>query len=1087
MVKFVFGGSGAGKSEYIFREIGDTLENSDRRAILIVPEQYTVTTEALYAERLGGAAQLRFEATNFTRLGDSVARRVGGLSYSRLTTGAKKLVLWRALLSVWQGLTELSQVSESGGVGLIPTLYSVYRELLTAGVSPSRLILASEEIAESSGEGSLPNRLSDVALTLSAAENMFAEEFGQLEDPILRLSETLSDSGYFDNADVFLDSFYSLTGVQNAALAKIISRAENVTVAIPLAARDERGVHLEGVRGFYESVLSSALKFGDGVPEFVTLEGNRRTDSETLKDLSANLWNYTYKNEKIENDGSVSVFSVEDRYAEAEATCQKIAELVRLGAKYSEIAVCCADVEKLRGILDSSLKAHGIPAFIAESKRISASPVVRLILSLLKVPGKWRREDVISIVKSGLSSLSDDLACAFETYTETWNIRGQRLFASEWSMNPDGYREVITERGKSVLLAANEARDRLIPHVSAFASVFEGGRAKVRDICAAIVDYFEDSGAYEAYLERCEKLEKSDAADDGARERLVWREICSCFDTMCDVIADVEVDAAAFSALFRHVIADVDTGAIPTGVDRVTVASARTLRTAGVHHVIILGAVEGEFPEVPTDEGYFSDSDKARLEEIGIILSADTKCASSEAMFRFGRVISQASESLTVFVPRTVDGSAVSPSEGAKRIMDLVGAPSPKEFEFNYVYDKISLDEALKRGGDADLAALRVKFYGEKTEKSFADPASAAISKAAAAEVFPRHLRLSQSRVDAFVKCPMMYYCRYVLKLNEDVKAEVSAPDVGIFVHGVLEDLLKHISAGENFPEGEELEALCSQIIEDFIGRMGFSMEDGHVGYLVARLRRQVIVFAEAIVREVSQSRFRVYGTELPLGMQSTDKSAPPAIVFETEEGEVSLHGFIDRLDVYEADGKTYIRIIDYKTGNKKFSFDDVAVGLSLQLLVYLFASWKSEGSAFADTLAGDGEILPAGALYFTVKPSDKTSEKALSAEEAKEILLSSLDRSGVVIDDPDVLDAMDCGITGKYVPTVKKSDGTLKRSASLATLERFGELYRQVEDTVCRIASEMRSGRACAKPIEHHGPSPCEWCRMRVVCRREE
>ncbi len=1086
MVRFVFGGAGAGKSEYIFREIERTLRETDRRVLLLVPEQYTVTTEAAAARRFGGAGQLRFEATNFTRLADSVARRVGGLSYSRLSDGARKLVLWRALVSVWAGLGELNRVSESGGVGLIPTLYSAHRELAMAGVSPRALADASAEIEADGGESSLSRRLSDLSIALSAADELLAGEFGQLEDPVLRLGRTAGESGFFRNTAVFIDSFYSLTGTQSAALAQIIACAEDVTVAIPLASRDERGVHLDGVRAFYESVLSAALRFGEGRPEFITLEGNHRAKSESLKLLSAHLWDYSYEGAPVD-DGSVEVYSVEDRYAEAEAVCSKIAGLVRGGAKYSDIVVACADVGRLRGILDSALRTHEIPAFIAESTRVSSSPAVRLILSLLRIPGKWRREDVISIVKSGLSCLTDELACAFELYTETWDIRGEKMFASEWSMNPDGYRESITERGAEVLLRANDARDALIPAIGAFCEIFEGGRATVRNVCSAIVEYFEKSGAWEAFLARCDRLEAVGSVEDAARERLVWDEICHAFDTMCDVLGELETDASGFAALFRHVIADADTGAIPTGVDSVTVAGARTLRTNGAPHVILLGAVEGEFPEVPADDGYFSDADKKRLEELGIILSADSGQASAEAMFRFVRVISQAAETLTVLIPGSDGGSPVSPSEGAMRILQLLGRGEATPFDHSFIYDKASLDMVLKAGGDEGLIELRRRLFGEPPGMTAEDPTEASISKGSAASLFPHHLRLSQSRTDAFVKCPMMYYCRYVLSLSEDKTAEVSAPDVGIFVHGVLEDLLKHIGSGDSIPEGDELEALCDRIIESLVERMGFSVGDGRVGYLIARLRRQVLVFAEAIIREISQSRFKVYGTELPLGMQSTDSSAPPAVVFKTQDGgEVSLHGYIDRLDVYERDGKTYIRIIDYKTGSKQFSYEDVRIGLNIQLLLYLFAAWRSEGSAFAEAVAGEGEILPAGALYFTVRPADRTHSHALSAEEAREIVLSSVERSGVVTDEVDVLDAMDSGITGKYVPVTKNKDGSLKRSASLATLERFGELYRELEDTVCHIALDMRSGRASATPLEGHGSSPCMWCRMRTVCRRE-
>ena len=114
MVRFVFGSSGSGKSEYILRDIQRNLSQSQNKIILIVPEQHTVSTERRTAKRYAPSAALRMEVTNFTRLSDSISRKVGGLTYSARTRGADMLMLWRALLSVHGGLSELACKHQSG-------------------------------------------------------------------------------------------------------------------------------------------------------------------------------------------------------------------------------------------------------------------------------------------------------------------------------------------------------------------------------------------------------------------------------------------------------------------------------------------------------------------------------------------------------------------------------------------------------------------------------------------------------------------------------------------------------------------------------------------------------------------------------------------------------------------------------------------------------------------------------------------------------------------------------------------------------------------------------------------------------------
>lgn len=1089
MVRFVFGRSGSGKSEYVFEQIGRSLADDNGRIILIVPEQHTVTTERRAAKLFPPSSALRTEVTNFTRLSDSISRKVGGLSYIRRTRGAEMLMLWRAILSVYGGLSELGS-SGADVISIVPTVYSALRELTLGGVSESELSAAADRLEDIEGESSLSRRAHDLALIKAAWSQLASEEYSVLEDPIMKIKRCAADSGYFDGCDVYLDSFYSMTGAQLAALSEIIRCARSVTVTIPMKDRYDDGIHLSGVRNFYKSVFGTALRHGE--TEFVVLDGSYRYTTSQLYELSEHLWDYSFDGESDKTlpsvPESVSLYSVADRYEEAEALCAVIAEKVRRGCRYSDIAVVAANVSALRGITDAAMHRHGIPCFTSESEQITASPAVRLILSLLRIVGRWRREDVISVVKTGLLPLSDELACAFENYTETWNIRTAAMFKSPWSMNPDGYVETLSERAKQTLIFANEAREQIVDPIERFCNVFEGGRATVKKICISLTEYFAQTGAYSAMMRRAETL----SADDREREKLVWGEICNAFDTMTEIAGDVDCDSAGFATLFRYVILDSDTGAIPTGVDNVTFASAAGLRTDGVRHVVILGAVDGEFPVTPSAEGYFSDPDRERLAEAGAVLGSRLDESASEELFRFYRAVSQASESLTVFVPKSSGGSSCRMSEGAARIMKIAGC-EPIPFRSlpaeRRLFDKYSIDDELRMVNDSALYELRRELYGDMPDFRGSSAEEARVSEETARLLFGGKLNLTQSRIEKYVGCPLSYYCSYILKLSEDKKATLASPDIGRFVHAVLEEFFT-VTAGKTYPlERAETEAICDSIIEGYVRRTCSVEIDGRMRYLFIRLRRKVLVFLDAIMEEAAQSRFETWRTELPVGgvRGESDIASPPPIVFPCDDGgTVSLYGIIDRLDIYKSEGNTYIRVIDYKTGSKRFSYDDIKLGLNIQLLLYLFCAWRSEGTAFAREITdGKGEILPAGALYLSVKPADPASDVPISEEEARELMADTIERSGIVTDRRDVLEAMDSGISGKYIPVSLKADGSYKQSASLATLERFGELYREMGEVIAGIADEMKSGVAAARPLVHHGSNPCDWCSLKEICRK--
>jgi ATP-dependent helicase/nuclease subunit B len=158
-----------------------------------------------------------------------------------------------------------------------------------------------------------------------------------------------------------------------------------------------------------------------------------------------------------------------------------------------------------------------------------------------------------------------------------------------------------------------------------------------------------------------------------------------------------------------------------------------------------------------------------------------------------------------------------------------------------------------------------------------------------------------------------------------------------------------------------------------------------------------------------------------------------------------------------------------------------VKQGIGIQLLIYLFSVWKSG----IPGIAGPGELLPAGASYFSAKPGSGQSENWLTADEARELVIKTIGRSGIFLADEEVLDAMDRGLSGNYIPVKKNSkSGEIRSTAALATLEEFGQLYRELSDTVSGIAAEITSGIAHAAPKMRGGRLPCEYCSNKMVCR---
>lgn len=1088
MIEFVTGRAGYGKSEYVLSGIRDDLA-SGRKIWLVVPEQQELIWNGRAARLLPPDAFLHLEVAGFSGLAEAIFRRHGGLSYRYASKGGKALLMWRAMLSVRDQLRVFNR-RPGREDRYVPLLADAVREMKTHRVTPRML----EEAAEALRTGdetdtALCDRLSDLSLVAAAYDTMLHEHYDDTEDTLAHAADVLDTVDFFRGSIVYVDSYYSVTPAQGEILRHIFRSAEKIVVTFSLERSDTGEPQWGPSRRYFEDMRRLAARVGQ-TPRVITLRDNFRAGTDMLRYLETNLWRYAAPAYGGAYDGSVSVIEAADRYEEADIAACRVHELVRAGARYRDIAVIARDMEKLRGIADSTMAAYGIPYYLSERVGVSQSPAARLLFAALAaVEYDFQREDVIALAKTGLCGLTDAECDAIERYTDKWKLRGRRAFSSEneWQMNPDGFTEDWSDTGRAILRDANSAREKLVLPLEAFAEVFRG-TPTVETICRGTVRLLSDFGVYDALIASADAWETSGDRAEASRVRQIWNAICDALDTMVDILGAEPCDAGSFARLLARVIDSADIGTIPSGADQVTLGSADKLRPDKLRHVIILGAVEGEFPGLAAESGFFSDNDKLRLESAGIILSEPTAAAAEEEFLRFYRSLCAASDSVTVILPhRDTGGGELSPSSGMTRILSLFPDAVRVPDETFFVPSARGALEALPRLGRGTVgetvrAVLRRRGVSVPDDGIFSSPDC--VSAATADELFPRTLSLTQSRLEKFVECPMSYYGQYVLRLDDDRPATIAPVDVGNFIHAILECFFREIDGRElPLPDGEA-DAITDRLIEEYLGRVlaGVRMTP-RLSHLFELLRRNVRRFIARLSEEFAQSRFRPYRFEQKIG--GNDPSEPPALVVPLPDGTaVTFHGTIDRLDVCRDGDKIYVRVVDYKTGGKSFKLSDALLGYNVQMLLYLFSIWKMPRCTFREELAGDSEIVPAGVLYCNVKPETALSPHAVSPEEAEKAALDALKSNGLLLADENILRAMEQDLAGKYIPVKLKKSGGFT-GGDVQSLEEFGETYRAVLNVLGDLTAEMKRGDAAARPKKHGQDDPCTYCSLYPVCRR--
>ena len=149
--------------------------------------------------------------------------------------------------------------------------------------------------------------------------------------------------------------------------------------------------------------------------------------------------------------------------------------------------------------------------------------------------------------------------------------------------------------------------------------------------------------------------------------------------------------------------------------------------------------------------------------------------------------------------------------------------------------------------------------------------------------------------------------------------------------------------------------------------------------------------------------------------------------------------------------------MVDYKTGKKSFSLSDVWYGMGLQMLLYLFALGRD-----GEKLYGR-EIVPAGVMYVPARSVILPVSRDCGDEEAQRLRLDGVKRSGVVLDEAEVIEAWEHGEDKKYIP-IRMRYGK-PTPDSLMTAERLGLLSRHIGKTLTNMARQLNSGSIAADP----------------------
>ncbi len=1099
MLKLVYGPAACGKSTYVYNKIIEDLR-CGKKAILIVPEQNVLSAERCITDMSNDVSTIDLEVLSFKRLANQVFRVFGGLSFNDLSEGSRLLIMWRALREASAFLKVYNNVDDKNK-SFAELMLSTVDELKQFSVTPISLEKAADKLKDK--YKSLSDKLYDISFVYSTYQAFLSKEYNDPSDELTRLADTLENNCFFDSYNVYVDAFDSFTPQQYEILSHIIGQAESVCFSLCYDIKDSSGI-FGTTEITYKNIKKISNRYNTGVEE-VYLEKTLGFESEAIEYVSRNLWNHSVQSEDFSgNDSAVNTIVCHDKFEECEAVVGDILKKVREGVRYKDILIIARDINSYEGIIDCELENNGLPFFMSRRTDITTKPLFKLILAALAIKNKgWRFNDVISYVKTGLVGISFDECDILENYASAWNINGRRWYDGiDWNMNPDGFVEKITDDGAELLNKANEIKNKIVPPLVKFFD-FIGGTT-VADVTVALYEFLCELNIKEQIENKA--LECRQNGNYAEEKELVqlWNLLINSLDDIVEFAGEMKTDGLNYATILELVLSKIDIGTIPAKVDQIMLGSASLIRTGSVKHVYLIGVNEGVFPKTAEENCIFNDKEKCILKSVDVELSPGTDRLTSDELYWFYKSISTARETLTLTYCGSdlkgasgnisIAGSRVNFLLNNKPVINYLEVPAEDKIQGKNTALKLL---ALNRDNEIGIALQRyfeknnafgqlAKLLDTSLEAGVSD-----IDNDLANEIYKGNMSTSQSRIDSYVKCSFEYHCKYILKLQEKRNSVFRSNDIGNFVHIVLERFMSRIATDNGINtdiDDDTIVKLIDETINDYVKSacQGMSENSPRFMQLIRRLKRTTLLLVRNILTEFRQGEFIPKFFELSISHENENGVEPYEIKLQ-DGTKLFMRGIVDRVDTFKKGKDVYIRIVDYKTGTKTFSPDDIEKGLNLQMLLYLFAIWNTKRNDFKEKIKCEGEILPAGILYFAAKAPDFTIENDSEIENAYTIAESSIGRVGMLVNDVDILRAMDKNLEQKYIPVKLYKNGNLSNTKYLKTVEEFGELSRKIDDILNKIAMDMKSGSVKAEPMEmkNKNDSPCTYCKMKAICRR--
>ena len=1053
-MNLLLGRARTGKTKWIFSEIKRKMSEGETGMLLIVPEQYSHDAERELCSVCGDSLSLHAEVLSFTRLCEHVFSETGCENKRILDKSGQILVMHKALEAVSADLKVF---------GIRKMRTEMLKMLIEAVKEFKTLCISADKLAEIAAQMQKPlsDKLHDIALIMGAYDALLELYGNDASERLTLLAKYIATGSVGSKGHIYFDGFSDFTQQEMLVIKELIKKDAEITVCLTCDPDDydmeifhipcRTIAQLHKIAGNKINIIKKDVKttasdithieqhLFDDVPAKYTKAANAKTECTKTGNASQ----------------AVKIFAAPSRYAECEYAAAKIWEMVKSGYRWRDIAVMARNWEDYETICESVFERYGIPYFSSgKVDIINKSPIALIEAALEIATAGWEYKSVFRYLKTGLLGISAQDIAVLENYVLMWKIRGS-MWHKEWKMPPTGYTSKADDKkenkdNEKLLQHINSLREAVIKPVIALRESIKGD-SSTGDKLRGLYAFLSDIKLPSVLLSKAEVLKKRSQLRLADEYRQLLDIVVDAIDQMYMILGECNVSEVEFRKLVTLVFSQHNVGVIPVSLDKTPLGSMTMSRRRDLKCLIILGATDENLPALTQGSGLLSDNERVVLSEIDTKIPAGLQERLYREMNMLYLTLTLPTEGLIMIYCRA-DGSR--PSFLVSRLCEMFDITAETMSEEQY------------------MSAAQVPYFElldrEKNQNELSNREN--LTKEAALLLYGKDTSLSATQVGRFYSCRFMHFLQNGLRINPRSKAEFDAASAGNFMHYVLEGVFGEIEKGEGFKNVDD--KLCSELTAKYASKFiseklhDFEGRDMRFIYLFKRYEETVVHVVRDMIDEMASSGF-----------------VPVRFEMNISELSSTRRGYIDRTDSFELDNRLYMRVIDYKTRKSAYSFDlsDVLYGRDMQMLIYLSALKKYGKQYFGKV------VEPAGVLYAPTRDVIISTSRSATDEQIESLRLESMRRSGLLLNDPDIIEAMESGESKKFLPLKTSKDGSFAGD-SLVSDKRFELLLEHVDIMMERASEAILNGDNDCRPYYRNaGDNACTYCEYFAVCRFDE